>query len=100
MEQTYRELIPGYSTGAKQLLDQRSPRYVINKIKTALPILLLHGDQDDRVDVQQVLQMADVLKLQNRPHKVEVFKGAITSCAPLTISLIEQTLRLAETVCI
>lgn len=75
MDQTYRELIPGYSTGAKQLLDQRSPRYVINKIKTDLPILLLHGDQDDRVDVQQVLQMADVLKLQNRPHKLEVFEG-------------------------
>lgn len=71
----FQQLIPGYSSGSQPVLDQRSALYVVNRIRADLPILLLHGDADDRVEVQQALQMADVLKQQHRPHKLVVYPG-------------------------
>lgn len=75
MDKTYRQLIPGYTGQSTRLLDQRSPRYVIHKLKQDLPILMLHGDQDVRVDVEQAIQMAELLKQQNRPHKLVLYPG-------------------------
>lgn len=71
----FQQLIPGYSSASQQVLDQRSALYVVNRVRADLPILLLHGDADDRVEVQQALQMADVLKQQHRPHKLVVYPG-------------------------
>jgi dipeptidyl aminopeptidase/acylaminoacyl peptidase len=73
MEKLFRQLIPGYTGQSTRLLDQRSPRYVIHKLKQNLPILMLHGDQDDRVEVEQATQMAELLKQQNRPHTLVLY---------------------------
>ncbi len=75
MDKTYRQLIPGYTGQSSRLLDQRSPRYVVHKLKQDLPILILHGTEDDKVEVAQATQMAELLKQQNRPHKLVLYPG-------------------------
>lgn len=75
MDKIYRQLIPGYTGQSSKLLDQRSPRYVLHKVKQDLPILMLHGDKDVRVDVKQAIQMAELLKQQHRPHKLVLYPG-------------------------
>ncbi|MFP4397779.1 MAG: alpha/beta hydrolase family protein, partial [Desulfonatronovibrio sp.] len=51
--------------------EKRSPYYWPEKID--VPILILHGEDDWRVDVSQAIKLADKLKEAGRVHELVVF---------------------------
>ena len=58
----------------KGLLRDNSPLNNVDAIK--IPILLLHGDNDRRVDIKQSKRMASKLKKAKKPHKFVTLKKA------------------------
>ena len=75
MERLYRELIPGYASNKQAALESRSALRWIEQVPATLPVLLLHGEADDRVDVGDSKAMAERLRQLGRPHKLVVYPG-------------------------
>ncbi len=60
---------------APELYEQRSPRYLADRIK--VPLLILHGDKDQVVNVQESLWLIEALeKSGNTQFEYEIIKGA------------------------
>lgn len=72
-------LIPGYKEGntrfRQQALRMRSAQSWMEQIPQSLPLLLLHGDADPNVSVQNSIQMAARLKARGQPHKLVIYPG-------------------------
>ncbi len=60
---------------APHLYEQRSPRYLADRIK--VPLLILHGDQDQVVNVRESLWLVEALeKAGNTQFEYEIIEGA------------------------
>jgi dipeptidyl aminopeptidase/acylaminoacyl peptidase len=75
MERIYRARIPGYATNKQAELTARSALQWADRLPAAMPVLLLHGEADDRVDVEDSRAMAARLQQLGRPHKLVVYPG-------------------------
>ena len=76
MENIFTRFIPNYATEKSAQLSARSVLHWLNKLPPALPILLLHGDNDVRVEVAQSQLLAKALAEKGHPHKLVVYPGA------------------------
>ena len=74
-ENLYQKLIPDYASNPDGALEARSAIRWVEKLPKDMPILLLHGDADERVPVQQSIDMAKRLKKLRRPHELKVIAG-------------------------
>jgi len=75
MEQVYKARIPNYTAQKEQALTERSAIKWAEKIPTNIPILLLHGGNDERVDVKNAKIMAQKLTELKHPHKLVIYEG-------------------------
>lgn len=73
MENVYRALIPNYTENAAQQLMQRSVMHWVEELPDNLPILLVHGAEDERVSVQNSIQLHATLTALNRPVELSIY---------------------------
>lgn len=73
MVRVYRALIPGYDRNPQAALEARSSLYWAEQLPADMPILLLHGGADARVNVENSRAMAARLQELGRPHKLVVY---------------------------
>lgn len=76
MENIYNKFIPNYATNKNIELAKRSVLRWLDKLPQQLPVLLLHGDKDVRIDVSQARNMAAALQQKEQPHKYVEYSGA------------------------
>ena len=75
MERVFRARIPNYDENKDAALEARSAVRWADAIDGDLPILILHGERDDRVSLNSALQLADVLRALQRPHKLVTYEA-------------------------
>lgn len=75
MERVYRARIPGYDSNKQAALGTRSALRWAEQLPADMPVLLLHGEADDRVNVEDARAMADRLRQLERPYKLIVYPG-------------------------
>lgn len=75
MERVYSALIPDYATDKKAALEARSALLWAEELPADLPVLVLHGEADERVNVDDSRAMAERLEQLGRPHKLVVYPG-------------------------
>ena len=75
MERVYRARIPGYASDGQAALAERSALRWAERLPAGMPVLLLHGEADDRVSVEDSRAMAARLQQLGRPHKLVVYPG-------------------------
>lgn len=73
MEKVYKARIPNFDKNRASELASRSVSKWLDKIPTTMPILLLHGDKDKRVNVEQSKSLAVQLELRKHPHKLVIY---------------------------
>ena len=73
MEKIYHARIPGFHENREAELTQRSVSKWIDKLPVKIPLLLIHGDQDKRVNVEQSKSLAMQLEKQQHPHKLVIY---------------------------
>ena len=75
MERVFRARIPNYDKNKDDALKARSAVFWADEIDADLPILILHGEMDDRVTLDSALELADVLQTLRRPHKLVIYES-------------------------
>lgn len=75
MQRVYRARIPGYDTNKQAAMEARSALRWTEQLPTDMPVLLLHGEADDRVSVEDSRAMDARLQQLGRPHKLIVYPG-------------------------
>jgi len=65
---------PEFNKNRQQALEQRSALYWADELDKKVPILLMHGTQDWRVEFSQSQMFADKLKQLGHPYQFEVFE--------------------------
>jgi dipeptidyl aminopeptidase/acylaminoacyl peptidase len=75
MEQVYRERMPGYAEHKAQLLRERSALAWAEELPK-VPILLMHGTEDERVAPGNGPKMKQRLDALQRPNRLIMFEGA------------------------
>ena len=75
MERVYRARIPGYANNKQAALEARSALRWAEQLPADMPVLLLHGDADDRINAADSRAMAARLQQLGRPHKLVVYPG-------------------------
>lgn len=68
--EAYLNLVVGSDEGSMR---DQSP--VFNASRIDVPVLLLHGEKDERAPVEHALRMADSLKAAGRPYEISIFDG-------------------------
>lgn len=76
MENILSRFIPNYATEKSTQLQARSVLHWLDKLPPQLPILLVHGDKDVRVEVEQSQTLAKALAEKGHPHKLVIYPGA------------------------
>ncbi len=71
----YAELIPDYSTNKHAELTKRSILFRVNELPANVPILILHGTADWRVNVSNSTRLASELAKYGRPHEIKIYEG-------------------------
>ncbi|QSX29926.1 S9 family peptidase [Shewanella cyperi] len=74
MEAVYQYRIPNYQTNTQAELEKRSVMFWYQDLPDNMPVLLLHGDKDDRVNVAQSRRLADRLAQAGRPHELVIYR--------------------------
>ena len=74
-ERVFKQLIPNYSQNKEQALSYRSVINWVDSLPKHVPILLLHGDQDQKVSVAQSINLSKKLEESDIQHRLVVFKG-------------------------
>jgi dipeptidyl aminopeptidase/acylaminoacyl peptidase len=74
MERVFRARIPNYDENKHAALEARSAVRWAEEIDADLPILILHGEQDDRVSLNSALELAEVLRKLKHPHKLVTYE--------------------------
>ncbi len=74
-EKVISQLIPDYQTHKTEELDKRSSIKWVNKFPKNKPILMLHGNADQQVNVTQSIRLAAELDKSNIPYKLKIFEG-------------------------
>lgn len=75
MEQVFRARIPNYDENKHAALEARSAVHWADAIDADLPILILHGERDDRVSLNSALKLAETLRALQHPHKLVTYEG-------------------------
>ncbi|GGO65561.1 alpha/beta hydrolase family protein [Bowmanella pacifica] len=75
MEKVYKKRIPDYENNKQQELDKRSVAKWAHELPANMPILLLHGDKDERVNVAHSTRLAGILESLEHPHKLVIYPG-------------------------
>lgn len=75
MENVYIKRIPNYEQNKIAELEKRSVLKWVDKLSPNIPILLLHGENDKRVSVNNSIEFANALTKYNIPHKLVVYPG-------------------------
>ncbi|SFC42871.1 alpha/beta hydrolase family protein [Pseudoalteromonas denitrificans] len=73
MERVLNYRVPNFKNNRAEALYKRSAIKWLDKLPQGAPILLLHGDNDKRVHVEQAIQMAAALKNRSHEHKLVVY---------------------------
>ena len=73
MERVYKARIPNFEKNRTSELTARSVSKWLDKIPSTMPILLLHGDKDKRVSVEQSKSLAAQLEASKHPHKLIIY---------------------------
>lgn len=69
----FRKRIPGYQQNQQQTLIDRSVVYWLDELKSPAPVLILHGDRDKNVRVENAILLAQKLEALKRPHKLVIY---------------------------
>lgn len=69
------KLVPNVERNQTKALDERSAIKWIDELNPNVPILLVHGSADVRVDVSHSLKAAQHLKDNNHSHKLVVYEN-------------------------
>ena len=72
MENVYQKRVPDFAQNRESALQQRSVIHWIDALPK-VPILLVHGDQDERVNAEQSRILAAALTQQNHAHKLVIY---------------------------
>lgn len=75
MERVFRARIPNYDDNKAAALEARSAVYWADSIAPELPILILHGEDDDRVSLNSAHALAEVLRALQHPHKLVTYEN-------------------------
>jgi dipeptidyl aminopeptidase/acylaminoacyl peptidase len=75
IENVYKQRIPNYATQKVQALAERSAILWADKIPKTTPVLLLHGGNDERVNVNNAKDMDKKLTELKHPHKLVIYEG-------------------------
>lgn len=67
------KLVPNIEQNKTKAFDERSAVKWIDELNPNVPILLMHGDADVRVDVSHSIKAAQKLKDNNHAHKLVVY---------------------------
>ena len=73
METVFRQLIASYSKNGNATLKERSALYWADQINA--PVLIVHGDKDDRVAVRSAKQIDAKLSELKKNHKTVIYPG-------------------------
>jgi dipeptidyl aminopeptidase/acylaminoacyl peptidase len=71
--EVFNELIPDINNNREQAYNDRSACLWADKINT--PLLILHGDVDQRVSHAHSIKLSDELKKYNKTHKLKIYPG-------------------------
>jgi dipeptidyl aminopeptidase/acylaminoacyl peptidase len=71
----FARMIPGYAIRKQQALAERTVHRWVAQLPATLPILLLHGERDNRVKSAYSVALAQRLTELNRPHKLVLYPG-------------------------
>jgi dipeptidyl aminopeptidase/acylaminoacyl peptidase len=75
MENVYKARISDYASNKTAALEQRSVSTFLPQIRADLPVLIVHGDKDDRVNVSNAHQIAQLLSARKQPHQLLIVPG-------------------------
>ncbi|MCF2909507.1 prolyl oligopeptidase family serine peptidase [Pseudoalteromonas sp. DL2-H2.2] len=75
MEKVYSKRIPNYHATKAAQLARRSVINWVKELPKNVPILLIHGDSDKRVSVENSVRFAEALEKEKIPNKLVVYKG-------------------------
>lgn len=75
MERVYRERVPDFTTNREAALTKRSVIKWIDELPAQSHILLLHGTEDKRVNVEQSKELGSALARREHPYKLAIFEG-------------------------
>ncbi|WP_102797923.1 alpha/beta hydrolase family protein [Bowmanella denitrificans] len=75
MERVFKHRIPDYQHNKKAELEKRSTLNNLDDLSASVPILLLHGTDDERVQVEQSTLLAEALSRKQLPHKLVLYPG-------------------------
>jgi dipeptidyl aminopeptidase/acylaminoacyl peptidase len=78
----FRRYMPNYETEKSALLRARSVLLWLDKLPSQLPILLVHGNKDIRVEVEQSQALAKALAERGHPHKLVLYAEADHELTP------------------
>lgn len=90
MENVYQARIPDYANNKTATLQQRSVSHFLPQIRADLPVMIVHGDQDDRVAVSHATQIAKLLAERKQPHELLIVPGGDHSLRQQMPALREQ----------
>ena len=66
----FQKMIPGYAENPEDELAKRSATEFVDELPEDVPILLLHGESDRKVRVEQAARMAALLEANEVPHQL------------------------------
>lgn len=75
MKKVFQTWIPEFDKDPDRVLRDRSALYWVDELPTSLPILLLHGARDQRVDVDSTFKLASRLSELGHPYRLVVFEN-------------------------
>lgn len=70
----FRKRIPDYQQNKQQTLIDRSVVYWLDELKSPAPMLILHGNNDQKVRVDNAVLLAQKLASRQYPHKLVIFE--------------------------
>ncbi|GLR72086.1 alpha/beta hydrolase family protein [Agaribacter marinus] len=75
MENVYKIRIPNYSDNKHMALAERSAINWADTLKKNMPILIIHGDQDTKVSVDNAYWLVEKLEEFKHPYKLSIYGG-------------------------
>ena len=75
MEAVYVALIPGYWAHKDKALAERSVLGWAQDLPAHMPLLILHGEHDDRVHVSNAIRLHARMDQLKRPNKLVIYRG-------------------------
>ena len=73
MAESFRRRMPLYEQDRVAELEKRSVIKWVDKLPKKVPVLLLHGTADKRVQVSESINLADALEKLGHPHKLVIY---------------------------